>query len=168
MNVYLYTDIDIFKTRHHLFFFLVFVLRWRQIKRKWLWESFGDLVKWTWWEAVSTPKPGTGAKGRITTALMSPSYLNNEISAMGKDSWTNEHVWHREDRLSIQLNLQWPQLPPPHPRLFVSQALPLVLLFDGRLPHWGTWWTEMLAYFLPIHVVATTCLISLYLSLVDM
>lgn len=76
---------------------------------------------------------------------------------MGKDSRTNEHVWHREDRLSIKLNLQWPQLPPPPPqpktktplRLFVSQALPLVRLFDGRLPHWGTGWTEMLAYLLP-------------------
>lgn len=42
--------------------------------------------------------------------------------------------------------------PPTHTHtlcLFVSQALPLVLLFDGRLPHWGTGWTEMLAYFLP-------------------
>lgn len=75
---------------------------------------------------------------------------------MGKDSRTNEHVWHREDRLSLKWTCGGRSCPPPPSlphthtlRLFVSQALPLVLLFDGRLPHWGTGWTEMLAYFLP-------------------
>lgn len=36
--------------------------------------------------------------------------------------------------------------------LFLSPALPLLLLFNGLFPNFGTGWTEMLASFLPTHV----------------
>lgn len=41
MNMYLYTDIDIFKTRHQLSFFVFEMKKERGIKR--LWENFGEL-----------------------------------------------------------------------------------------------------------------------------
>lgn len=49
--------------------------------------------------------------------------------------------------------------------LFLSPALPLLLLFDGHFPDFRMGWTEMLASFLPVHVA--TRFISLCLSRFD-
>lgn len=99
-NVYLYTDIDIFKTR------LFFVCFWDEegMKRKKkdsgkLWRSLRRT-----WEAVGTPKLGMGAKGRLKTALKPPPYLITDNSVTGMDSGTNGHVWQRGKSLEMKLN----------------------------------------------------------------
>lgn len=84
-NMYLYTDIDIFKD---IFFPFLWSLRWRKNENelKQTLGSFGDLVR-RMQEAVGTPKRGTGAKGRLKTALKTNSLFDYWHLCNGNGLW---------------------------------------------------------------------------------
>lgn len=87
-------------------------------------------------------------------------------SAMGMDPRTNGHVWWRGESSDEKRTLSGSScLLLLSVCLFLSPALPLLLLFDGQSPDFRTGWTEMLASFLRVHVA--TRFISLYLSRLD-
>lgn len=87
-------------------------------------------------------------------------------SAMGMDPRTNGHVWQRGESSDEKRTLSGSScLLLLSVCLFLSLALPLLLLFDGQFPDFRTGRTEMLASFLRVHVA--TRFISLHLSRLD-
>lgn len=162
MNMYLYTDIDIFKNKTSAFFFVFEMKKERGIKR--LWETFGELFRRTC-EAADTPKLGMGAKVRLKTALKTTSLFDYWQLCNGNGP-SNQWTCVTERRvLRWKTNFKWLQLPPSPFCLSLSLALPLLLLFDGQFPDFRTGRTEMLASFLRVHVA--TRFISLHLSRLD-
>lgn len=142
-NMYLYTDIDIFKTRRQLFLFffffssLVFVT---EMYREWK-ETYKTDSGKLWRSLLGGHKRlrahQNWAKGAERQARNSfkkpPPYLITDNSVMGTDSGTNGHVWHRGKSLD-ETELKWLQLP----LLFFSvcpfflQLCLLLLCFDGH------------------------------------
>lgn len=72
-------------------------------------------------------KTGHGSQRQAQNSFKPPPYLITDDSAMGTDSGTNGHVWHRK------LNFKWLQLPRSlslsRPFLFVSFFLQTCLCF---------------------------------------
>lgn len=127
MNMYLYTDIDIFKNKTSAFFFVFKMKKERGIKKKRLWETFGELFRRTW-EAAGAPKLGMGAKVRLKTALKTTSLFDYWQLCNGNgpsNQWTR--VTERRV-LRWKTNFKWLQLPP-SPFLSVSFFLQPCLCF---------------------------------------
>lgn len=109
MNMYLYTDIDIFKNKTSAFFFVFEMKKERGIKR--LWETFGELFRRTC-EAAGTPKLGMGAKVRLKTALKTTSLFDYWQLCNGNGP-SNQWTCVTERRvLRWKTNFKWLQLPP--------------------------------------------------------
>lgn len=164
MNMYLYTDIDIFKTRHQLSFLFFEMKKKRGMNR--LWETFGELF-WRTCEAAGAPKLGTGAKVRLKTALKTTSLFDYWQLCNGNGPSKPMDVWRRGESSDEKRTLSGSSclLLLLSVCLLLSPALPLLLLFDGQSPDFRTGRTEMLASFLRVHVA--TRFISLYLSRLD-
>lgn len=145
MNMYLYTDIDIFKTRHQLFFLFVF---WNE-------EGMGNLKKkkkkdsgktlesslggherlrahqnWAW-------EPKSGSKTALkTTSLFDYWHLCNGNGPSNR--WTcvtERRVLRWKTNLSGSSCLLLPFLSVS----FFLQPLPLLLLCDGQFPDFFGW-----------------------------
>lgn len=140
MNMYLYTDIDIFKTRHQLFFLFVFwneegMGNLKKIKKR-LWENFGELFRRTR-EAAGTPKLGMGAKVGLKNSFK--NHLLIWLLTTLQWEWTLEPMDMCDGEESPQMkktNLSGSSclLPPFLSVSFFLQPLPLLLLCDGQFP----------------------------------
>lgn len=132
-KVYLYTDIDIFKTKTSTFFCLFVFWDEEGIKRNE--KDSGKLWRSCWEDKRGSghTKLGMGAKGRLKTALKTTSLFDYWQLCNANGLWNQwTYVIHRGKSLE-ETELKWLQLPlSPFCLSFISSALPLLLLFDGH------------------------------------